>query len=144
VADSKISALTALAAADVASASDLLAIVDTSAVATKSISVQALHGAAQVVSTKTTGSPYSLVATDAGTLLVIDSSTAYTVTIANVLQPGQRVDILRVGTGSVTLQAGAGVTLSGTPGLLLRAQFSAASVICRSSGVCVAVGDLTA
>lgn len=152
MADSKISALTALAAADVASASDLLAIVDTSAVATKSISVQALHGAAQVVQTKTpaVNTTYTLsAATDAGTVWVIDSTFNATIQVTSAagFVQGQRLDVVRLGNGSVNFTAGTGATLVSTPGTFLRTRYSAASLLVVSVGATtafIAIGDLTA
>ena len=55
---------------------------------------------------------------------------------------GQRVDVLQAGAGSVTLAAGAGMTLRGTPSLVTRAQWSAVSVLFLTATEGVVIGDL--
>ena len=55
---------------------------------------------------------------------------------------GQRVDVLQSGAGSVTLTAGAGMTLHGTPSLVTRAQWSAVSVLFLTATEGVVIGDL--
>lgn len=59
---------------------------------------------------------------------------------------GTTIDILNIGTGTITVAAvNAGVTaVNATPGLKLRAQWSAASLIKRAANTWVVVGDLTA
>ena len=52
------------------------------------------------------------------------------------------ITVIRAGAGAVNLQAGSGVTLNGTPGLKLRAQWSAATLLKRASNTWVAFGDL--
>jgi hypothetical protein len=98
---------------------------------------------AQLLRTETAST--IIVASDIGRLLVMDSGSATTVTVdtSNGLTPGQRVDILRAGAGSVEV-VGSGVTVNGTPGLFLRAQWSVASLVCWTAGVFVLVGDLDA
>jgi hypothetical protein len=88
---------------------------------------------------------YTLLTGDAGDLVTVDKSTATTITVdtALALQPGQRIDLLRKGTGAVTVQA-SGVTVNGTPGLKLRSQWSVASLVCLAAGEYVLVGDLLA
>jgi hypothetical protein len=67
--------------------------------------------------------------------VVIDSSLGLTT--------GQRIDFLQIGTGQVTFVA-SGVTLNATPGLKLRARYSAATLVCLTSNTYVLVGDLSA
>jgi hypothetical protein len=57
------------------------------------------------------------------------------------LSPGQRIDILQLGTGQVTVVA-SGATVNGTPSLKLRARYSAASLLCTATDTYVLVGDL--
>lgn len=149
MADTKISALAALAGVDVAAA-DVLPIVDTSAVTTKSVSVQALNGAPQVVQSKapTTPTTYTLVAgNDAGTLWHINSASNVTIQVTSAagFVAGQRVDLLRRGSGTVQVTLGTGATLLlATPGAFLRAQGSMATIYALSSTEFVLAGDLTA
>lgn len=85
---------------------------------------------------------YTIQATDASRLIVSTGS-AITVTIANVLTTGQRIDFLQDGTGQITFAAGSGVTLQSKNSLLkTAAQESAASIICIASGQYRLIGDL--
>jgi hypothetical protein len=87
---------------------------------------------------------YTIQATDASRLIVSTGS-AVTITIANVLTVGQRIDFLQDGTGQITFAAGSGVTLqSKGNNLKIAAQESAASVICIASGQYRLIGDLAA
>jgi hypothetical protein len=59
---------------------------------------------------------------------------------------GTSIDILRVGTGTVTVAAAtpATTTLNYTPGNKLRAQWSSATLFKRAANTWVLMGDLTA
>jgi hypothetical protein len=67
-----------------------------------------------------------------------------TLTSASAFAAGQSIDIVRYGAGDVTVVQGTGATVSGTPGLKLRAQYSAGTIYCVSSNVYVVIGDLSA
>lgn len=85
---------------------------------------------------------YTIVGTDASKLIVSTGS-AITVTIANVLTTGQRIDFLQDGTGQITFAAGSGVTIQSKGSKLkTAAQESAASIICIASGQYRLIGDL--
>lgn len=85
---------------------------------------------------------YTIQSTDASKLIVSTGS-AITVTIANVLTTGQRIDFLQDGTGQITFAAGSGVTLQSKGSKLkTAAQKSAASIICIASGQYRLIGDL--
>lgn len=88
---------------------------------------------------------YTLVAGDAGKLVTVNRGTAVNVTVdtSTALSAGQRIDLAQLGAGQVTVVA-SGVTVSATPSLKLRAQYSAASLVCISSGVYLLLGDLDA
>ena len=58
------------------------------------------------------------------------------------LTAGQSIDFLRFGTGNVTF-TGAAVPVA-TPGLKLRAQYSAATLFCITTNSYVLIGDLSA
>ena len=81
-------------------------------------------------------------------MIEVNSSSAVTITVppnSSVAYPvGTSIDLLRVGSGSVTIAAGSGVTLNYTPGNKLRAQWSSASLFKRSTDTWVLVGDLSA
>ena len=90
-----------------------------------------------------TGTTYTLVAADAGKLVTLTNATAITLTVpSGVFTAGQRVDVFDLGVGRVTFVAGAGMTLSGTPSLVSRAQYSAHSIVFLSAAQAVVVGDL--
>ena len=109
----------------------LKAVADTKAPATQPINAQT--------------AAYTLTASDAGKLVTVTAATAVDVTVpAGVFTAGQRVDVLDLGTERVTFVAGAGMTLSGTPTLVSRAQYSAHSVVFLSASEAVVVGDLEA
>jgi hypothetical protein len=59
------------------------------------------------------------------------------------LSNGQRIDILRLGLGEVTVVA-SGATVNSTPGLKLRARYSAATLLCVAADTYVLLGDLKA
>lgn len=88
---------------------------------------------------------YTLVSSDAGKVVTVDVSSAVDVTVntSTGLSAGQRIDLIQLGTGQVTVVASS-VTINGTPGLKLRARYSAATLICLSSNTYVLVGDLAA
>jgi phage baseplate assembly protein gpV len=86
---------------------------------------------------------------DVGKLIIMDSgSWVQTVQIDSDLglTPGQRIDFVRIGTnagGTVTF-FGVDVFLNGTPGLKLRARYSAATLICLFTNQYLLIGDLDA
>ena len=96
---------------------------------------------AQDVETKT--ADYTLVTADAGKLIIVDSASDEDVTVDGSLDlaVGQRIDVLRAGAGEVTIVA-SGATVNGTPGLRLRAQWSAATVLCVGADDYVLIGDV--
>ena len=96
-----------------------------------------------------TGTTYTLVLTDANnTVVELSNTSAITVTIpleSSVAYPvGSQVQLLQTNTGQVTVAGASGVTVNGTPGLKLRAQWSFATLIKRASNTWVIVGDVTA
>lgn len=97
---------------------------------------------AQTVEAKS--SPYTIASGDAGKLLTMTGSNDFTVTDGTGFAVGQRVDILNLGTGDVAVVQGSGATVNGTPGLELRDQFSAATILCTATDTYVVIGDLEA
>ncbi len=96
-------------------------------------------------STKTTS--YTLVLSDAGEVIEMNSASATTVTVppnSSVAFPvGTVVEVYRMGSGSVTLVAGSGVTLTvpaGSP-LTLRVQGSTVGLRKRATNEWVISGD---
>lgn len=92
------------------------------------------------VSNKTAN--YSTVAGDAGNT-INSTGSAITITIDNNLTAAQRIDFVQTGSGQITFAAGSGVTLNSKGAKLKTAgQYSAATVLCLSSGSYLLVGDL--
>lgn len=96
----------------------------------------------QTINTQT--SSYTIVSSDVGKLVSLNSSGALTLTVntGTVIGTGGRIDLLQFGAGQVTV--GGTATINGTPTLKLRTQYSAATLICVASNSFVLVGDLAA
>jgi hypothetical protein len=102
----------------------------------------------QVIKTITSAN-YTLTATDAGSLIIIDTPSDIAspfqlrvpTTAGNFLS-GQKVDFIRTGTAQVSCVAVTGATVNGTPGLKLRDRYSAASAIYIADNQWIVVGDL--
>jgi len=95
--------------------------------------------------TSVTGTTYNLAATDVNKLVRFDNATTVTVTVPpSIFGAGDQVHVQQVGVGQVQLEQGAGVTITSTSGTGpdLRAQYSAATVICTSSNNFTVIGDL--
>lgn len=91
---------------------------------------------------------YTLVLSDKDKVIEVSVGSANTITVptnANVAYPiGSQIIILQTGSGQTTIAGDSGVTVNGTPGLKLRAQWSAATLIKRGTDIWVAIGDLSA
>lgn len=91
---------------------------------------------------------YTLVLADRSKLVEISNASANTLTVppnSSVAFPiGTQIIVLQTGAGQTTLTPGSGVTINGTPGLKLRAQWSSATLIKRATDTWVAIGDLSA
>jgi hypothetical protein len=92
---------------------------------------------------------YTATTGDRNEYLIAGGSTAYTVTIPDVLAIGEQISILRTSTGTVTIAAGTGVTTwvsSGTAGTAvtfkLENQFDATSVIKYANNSYAVVGKV--
>jgi hypothetical protein len=89
---------------------------------------------------------YTLVITDANDMIEVSSSSPTTITVptnASVAFPTKtEIHILQTGSGQITIAGDTGVTVNGTPGLNLRAQWSMATLIKRDTNTWLLVGDL--
>lgn len=95
-----------------------------------------------------TGTTYTLVSGDAGKLVTTSNAAAITVTIPpSVFSAGQQINLQSIGVGLTSFVAGAGVTITSTGATaaapILRARYSAATVICTASNVFTVIGDLS-
>lgn len=94
-----------------------------------------------------TGTTYTLVSTDANLLVTLNNAAAVTLTIPpSVFTTGQQINIQQIGAGQVTLAAGSGVTITSTGATAaapkLRAQYSAATIICTATNTFTVLGDI--
>mgnify|MGYP006995593471 CR=1 FL=1 len=95
-----------------------------------------------------TGTSYTLVAGDAaGKLVTTSNASAITVTVPpSVFAAGEQINLQSIGAGLTTFAAGAGVTITSTGATaaapILRAQYSACTVICTASNVFTVIGDI--
>lgn len=88
---------------------------------------------------------YTILGSDLNKLVTVNSSSAITVTVPNgIFTQGQQVNIQSLGTGIVTVASDGTTTITATPGLKLRAQYSAATLICTGTNTFTLVGDLSA
>jgi hypothetical protein len=91
---------------------------------------------------------YTLVLGDKAKVVEMSKATANNLTVpanADVAFPvGTQIHIVQTGAGQTTVVAAATVTINATPGLKLRSQWSAATLIKRATNTWVLVGDLSA
>ena len=95
-----------------------------------------------------TGTSYTLQLTDLNDLVTLNNASAITLTVPpSVFSPNDVINITQTGAGQVTFAQGSGVTIvsTGTTASApkLRAQYSAASVICTASDTFLVVGDIS-
>lgn len=95
-----------------------------------------------------TGTTYTLVAGNLNQLVTLNNASSITLTVPpSVFNAGDVINIAQIGAGQVTLAQGAGVTITSTGATAsapkLRAQYSAASIICTASNTFLVVGDIS-
>jgi hypothetical protein len=94
-----------------------------------------------------TGTTYTLVASDSAKLVTTSNASAVTVTIPpSVFTAGNQINVQSIGVGLTSFVAGAGVTITSTGATaaapILRARYSACTIICTASNVFTVIGDL--
>jgi hypothetical protein len=95
-----------------------------------------------------TGTTYTLVAADLGKLVTTSNASAVTVTIPpSVFSAGNQINVQSIGVGLTSFVAGAGVTITSTGATaaapILRARYSACTIICTASNTFTVIGDLS-
>jgi len=93
-----------------------------------------------------TGTTYTLVAADRSKLVTSSNGAAVTITIpTGVFAAGEQINIQSIGVGLTTI-SGAAVTITSTGASaiapILRARYSAATIICTAAGVFTVIGDI--
>lgn len=96
-----------------------------------------------------TGTTYTLVLGDAGKTIDLNNASAISMTVppnsSVAFNGGTRIDLIQSGAGQVTIVAGSGVTINSKGGALkLTGQWSAATLIQRSTNTWILVGDIAA
>ena len=95
-----------------------------------------------------TGTTYTLVATDLGKIVTSSNASAVTITVPpSVFATGNIINVQSIGVGLTSFAQGAGVTITSTGATstapILRARYSACSIICTGSNTFTIVGDLS-
>ena len=94
-----------------------------------------------------TGTTYTLVAADSGKLVTSSNASPVVITIPpSVFAAGEQINVQSIGAGLTSFVAGVGVTITSTGATsaapVLRAQFSACTIICTASDNFTVIGDL--
>ena len=94
-----------------------------------------------------TGTTYTLVAADRNKLVTSSNGAAVTITIpTGVFAAGEQINVQSIGVGLTTI-SGAAVTITSTGASaiapILRARYSAATIICTAAGVFTVIGDIS-
>jgi len=90
-----------------------------------------------------TGTTYTISASDSQSTIFVNNASGTTVTVADVLLPGQRIDFVQKGAGTITFSPDSGVTLnSAGASLVTSVQYGASSLVCEESNVYYLIGNL--
>jgi hypothetical protein len=95
-----------------------------------------------------TGTTYTLVAADSGKLVTSSNASPVVITIPpSIFAAGEQINVQSIGAGLTSFAAGVGVTITSTGATsaapVLRAQHSAATVICTATDTFTVIGDLS-
>ncbi len=95
-----------------------------------------------------TGTTYTLVAGDSGKLVTSSNANSVVITVPpSVFAAGEQINVQSIGVGLTSFAQGAGVTITSTGATstapILRAQFSACTIICTASNTFTVIGDLS-
>jgi hypothetical protein len=95
-----------------------------------------------------TGTTYTLVAGDLNKLVTLSNAAPITLTVPNgIFTTGQQINIQQIGVGQVSIASDGTSVLTSTGAVstapLLRARYSAATIICTSSNNFTVIGDLS-
>jgi hypothetical protein len=97
-----------------------------------------------------TGTTYTLALSDKNKLVTLNNASAVTLTLppsgTAAFTAGMQIHIQQIGAGQVSIVQGSGVTITSTGNTstapLLRARYSAATIICTGTSTFTVIGDL--
>lgn len=94
-----------------------------------------------------TGTTYQLIAGDLNKLVTLSNASAITLTVPNgIFTAGQQINVQQIGAGQVSIVSDGTTVLTSTGATStapkLRAQYSAATIICTSSNNFTVIGDV--
>ena len=95
-----------------------------------------------------TGTTYTLVAADSGKLVTSSNASPVVITIPpSIFAAGEQINVQSIGAGLTSFVAGVGVTVTSTGATsaapVLRAQFSACTIICTATDNFTVIGDIS-
>lgn len=95
-----------------------------------------------------TGTTYTLVVGDKDKIVTASNAAAITITVPpSVFSANDIINVQQIGAGQVSFAQGSGVTITSTGATStapkLRAQYSAASVVCTASNTFTVIGDIS-
>jgi hypothetical protein len=95
-----------------------------------------------------TGTTYTLLAGDLNKLVTSSNASAVIITVPpSIFSAGQQINVQSIGVGLTSFAQGAGVTITSTGATatapILRARYSAATIICTAANTFTIIGDLT-
>jgi hypothetical protein len=95
-----------------------------------------------------TGTTYTLVSTDLNKLVTTSNAAAVTVTVPpSIFSAGQQINVQSIGVGLTSFAQGSGVTITSTGATasapVLRARYSACTIICTAANVFTIIGDVS-
>ena len=87
---------------------------------------------------------YTIDADDANSTIVVNAATQKTITVADVLSAGQRIDFIQKGAGQILFDPDTGVNLySAGSNYLSAEQYVGISIVCKASNEYYLIGNLT-
>ena len=91
-----------------------------------------------------TGTSYTIVSGDANSTILVNNAATVTITVADVLTAGQRIDFVQKGAGQIQFDPDTGVNLySAGSNYLSAEQYVGISIVCEASDEYYLIGNLT-
>lgn len=87
---------------------------------------------------------YTIQASDANTTIMVNSSSQETITVTDVLSPGDRIDFVQKGTGQILFDPQVGLNLYSAGSLYLSSeQYVGITLLCKATNEYYLIGNLT-